>query len=312
MARQTFEAWIPEEYSGPVLAKMTEISAVEAYARPEPMATDTKHVPRSGGATFQGAIAKGAAYPEDATTNDEVLLTARKLGEVVRVADEDVKDISTVANVIQTKQLDWARAYAVGFDNATLGVTAAENGGTIPFTSLYKALSTTNAATGYTANDNKITSITAVAVTYADLSNLLGLVEGGDYWDDGSAVIIAHPAYKKALRGIVDTTGRPLFGESMGANGSPAYNLLGVGEVRFSLGAKTHATASSTPSGNPLLFVGNPRFLIKGVRSGPEYMVAGADSGAAFLTDEHLLKMRVRRGFAVAHEKAWAVLEDVA
>jgi len=279
------------------------------------MSTDTKHVPRSGGMSWQGAIAKGAAYPEDANTNDEILLTARKLGTVLRVADEDLKDTAQVANIIQTKQLDWARSYAIGLDNAALGVTAAENGGTIPFTSLYKSLTTTNAATGYTANANRIQSLTTVAVNYANLSDTFGLVETSNYWDDGSMVVIAHPGFRAKLRGVVNSNGDPIFNESTngtagGGQGGPVDTVFGM-PVKWSLGARTHATSTDTPTGNQLMFIGNRDFLILGDRSPVEYMLAGADSGPAFLTDEALLKVRARRGFGVGYEQAWAVLEDI-
>lgn len=317
IARQTFEAWIPEEWGGAVISKIRALSAVELYARREPMTTDTKHVPRSGGMSFAGAIAKGAAYPEDANTNDEVLLTARKLGTVLRVADEDLKDAATVADIIETKKLDWARSYAIGFDNACLGVTAAVNGGTIPFTSLYKALRTDNAATSYTADANRILSAAGAGnppPTYDDYSNLFGLVEDSSYWADGEMVVIAHPFFRKALRGVRDTAGNPIFNESSngtagGGQAGPVDTLFGM-PIGWSLGAKTHATAVDAPTGNPLMFVGNRSYIIRGDREGPDSMLAPADSGPAFLTDEALLKIRVRRGFAVAHEKAWAVLEE--
>jgi HK97 family phage major capsid protein len=309
MARQAFEAWIPEEWSGAVITKMAEESAVERLARVEPMSTDTKHVPRSGGVSFAGAISKGVAYTEDGSTNDEVLLTARKLGVVIRIADEDIKDTAQVASIIQTKQLDWARAHAVGFDNACLGATAAENGTTVPFTSVYKALTTANAATGYTANANRVqTAGTGANVTYSQLSNVFGKVENGNFWSDGSAVVIAHPAFRAQLRGLLDSAGAPIFNEYQNAGSGPLTTLFGV-PVAWSRGAKTNATASDSPTGNPLLVVGSREMLIKGDRSGPEYMLAGADSGAAFLTDETLMKMRIRRGFAVGNENALAVLE---
>lgn len=315
MARQTFEDWIPEEWGGAVVTKIRAISAVESLARHEPMTTDTKHVPRSGGMGFSGAIAKGAAYTEDASTNDDVLLTARKLGRVMRVADEDLKDTAQVANIIETKKLDWGRSYAIGFDNATLGVTAAENGTTIPFTSLYKALRTTNSDTAYTADDNWIESATGVALTYTNLSNLFGLVEDSNYWADSEMAVIAHPYYRKALRGILDTQNNPIFNEStagVAGGGQGVISTIFGHPIRWSLGAKTHATSTDAPTGNPLMFVGNTQYLIVGDRSGPESLVAGADTGAAFLTDEALLKLRSRRGFAVGDENAWAVLEDVA
>lgn len=315
MARQTFEDWLPEEWGGAVVTKIRAISAVEALARHEPMSTDTKHVPRSGGMAFAGAIAKGAAYAEDASTNDDVLLTARKLGRVMRVADEDLKDAAQVANIIETKKLDWARAYAIGFDNSALGVTAAENGTTIPFTSLYAALRATNTDTSYTADDNWIESGAGVAPTYTNYSNLFGLVEDSNYWADSEMAVIAHPAFRKALRGVLDTQNNPIFNEStagVAGGGQGVISTIFGMPIRWSLGAKTHATGVHAPTGNPLMFVGNAQYLIVGDRSGPESLVAGADTGAAFLTDEALLKLRARRGFAVGDENAWAVLEDVA
>lgn len=306
MARLTFEDWIPEEWGGPVITKIAETSVVERLARVEPMATDTKHVPRSAGGSFLGAIAKGSSYTETTGTHDDVLLTARKMGYVDRIADEDVKDTASLVNIIQSKQLDWARAYAVGFDNATLGASAAENGTTVPFTSLYKALTTTNSDVSYTANANRIQ--TGGALTLADISGALALVEASDYFTDADTVVIAHPAFMAYLRDLVDSHGDPLFREYTSQSQGVVNTLLGY-PIYWSRGAKTSATASSAPAGNPLLFVGNARFLIKGDRSGPEYRLAGADTGAAFMTDENLLKYRIRRGFAVANENAWAVVE---
>ena len=177
MARQTFEDWIPEEYGGAVVTKVQQMSAIEAHARREPMTSDVKNVPRSGGMSFGGAIGKGLAYTEDGATNDDVTLTALKFGRAMRVADEDLKDTANVVNIIQTKQLDWARAYAVGFDQACLGTSAAANGTTVPFLSLYQALNTTNSAVGYTADDHVVATSAGVAPTYANLSDVFGKVE---------------------------------------------------------------------------------------------------------------------------------------
>lgn len=313
MARQTFEAWIPEEYGGTVIQKIVNDSAVESQGRPEPMTSDTKHVPRSGGVGF-GVVDKGIAYGEDASTNDEVLLNAKKLGRVVRIADEDIKDAASAANIVATKQLDWARAHAIGFDNACLG-TSVVAGTNVPFNSVYYSLTQANAATSYSANANIVTSLTAAAVTYANLSDTVGLVENSNFWQDGEMVVIAHPSYRQKLRSILGTDNRPVFQESTagvagGGQGAAIASLFGL-PLHWSIGARVHATATDNPTGNPLLIVANRQFMIVGKRSGPEYMLAGADSGAAFLTDEALLKMRVRRGFAVGNENAFAALVDV-
>ena len=308
MSRQTFENWIPEEWGGAVITRIRAVSAIESAARGELMGSDTKHVPRSGGISFTGGVGKGVAYTEDGSTNDEVLLTAIKFGTVMRVADEDLKDTTGVANIIQIKQLDWARSYAIGFDNACLGTSAASNGTTIPFTSLYKALKTTNAAVSYTANANLTVTATGSALTYANVSTTFGMVETSNFWLDGEQIVIAHPSFRKALRNILDTQNRPIFIEAQSQAAGTPDTLLGL-PVRWSLGARASGTATDSAAGNPLLFVGNPQYLIRGDRSGPEYMLAGADTGAAFLTDEALLKMRARRGFAVGNENAWAAIE---
>lgn len=299
MARQDFDVWIPEEWDGPVLQRVNQVSAVEALARPEPMGTDTKHVPRSGGMDV-AVVAKGAAYSEDANTNDEVLLFARKIGKVLRVADEDLNDVNYVA-IIEAKQRDWATSYAKFIDNATLATSVVGNGTTIPFNSLYYQLTQTNAATSYTANAN----ITAAAVSYDALSSSLGIYEQSDYFDESDTTVIAHPIFKQSLRGVKDSQNRPIFQEGDGAGHDRLFGY----PVRYSLGSRVSTVASSSPTGNPLLIIGNRQFMILGKRSGPESKTAGADTGAAFLTDEALLKMRARRGWNIGHEKAFSVFE---
>jgi HK97 family phage major capsid protein len=300
--RNTYEPWIPEEWDSQVVQRVQQISVIESEARPYPMATDTRHIPRSAGVDVNG-MAKGDAYGEDASLNDEVLLTVQKAGRAIRIADEDLQD-SNVA-IIEQKRVDWATSWAKYLDNACLGTTAAQTGVTVPFTSVYKAIRTTNANTGYTADANYVPSTSGGVVTYLQLSQALGKVEVGDYFDESQLLIIAHPSLREKLRGVLDTQQRPIF--IQGLAGTP--DTLFGHRIRWSLGARTSATAVHNPTGNPLLIIVNKEFLAVGKRSGPEFRVAGPDSGAAFLTDEALLKMRARRAFVLCHEKAAAVLE---
>lgn len=315
MAASDVDNWIPEEKGGPVIQKINASSVVETEARQEPMSTLTKKVPRDGGVGFEGATTKGVAIAEDDNDVDTVLLTARKLARIVRLNDEDTEDTSDVANVISQKQIGWARSYGIGFDNATLAVTAAENGTTVPFTSLYKVLRTTNNTLPdggtYTADDNRI----AVAASgwagggYTALSSLFGAQEDGDYWEESEMLVIAHPSFRGLFRGLLDDNGQPIFQENQSRTGQGSYDTLWNSRVRWTTGAKTSAVSTHRPNGNPLMFFGNRQMLIKGNRSGPEYAVAGPNSGAAFTTDQTLLKFRTRRGFAVGDPRAWAVLE---
>lgn len=313
MAASDVDLWIPEEEGGPILQKINATSVVEVVARQEPMSTLTKKVPRDGGVDFEGATQKGVAIAEDDSDVDTVLLTARKLARIIRLNDEDVEDTSGVANVISQKQIGWATAYGIGFDNSTLAVTAAENGTTVPFTSLWKTLNTTDAGlpdgVTYTAGDNVVTGATGTTggARYTELSNWMGKVEQGDYWSESDMVVIASPAFRKFFRGLVDTQGRPIFAENMAAASGGVQDRLFNVPIRWTTGARTSAVATNKPGGKPLLFVGNAQFLVKGNRSGPEYAVAGPNSGAGFTADQTLLKFRTRRGFQVGNPFAWAM-----
>lgn len=315
MARDTFEAWIPEEYGSALIEQIQRESAAERFFRREPMATDTKHVPRLGSVGV-AVVAKGGTYTEQTGTNDDVLLTARKIGSAVRIADEDILDAPEA--VIESKKREWAKGYAKFLDNATIGVSAAENGTTIPYTSIYRGVTQTDATVGYTANANLVQStlvkllaqgVGDYNVTYANFTALLSKVEGTDYFEEANAVVVAHPLFKFILRGMLDSSGRPLYLPSTGGALEQGGETVFGYPVQWSVGARVHATASSAPTGNPLMVVANRELLILGVRSGPEYKVAGADTGVGFLTDENLLKARSRRGFQVGNITGAAVLE---
>ncbi|MFE1849860.1 phage major capsid protein [Streptomyces sp. NPDC059489] len=302
MARNTLEAWIPEEWeTSKVVASVLQISAVEALASPITMTSDTKHVPRTAGMGVD-VVAKGGAYGEDTSLNDEVLLTARKFGKAARIAEEDIDD--SVANVIEAKMLGWSKSYAKILDNSSLAVSAAENGTTVPFTSLYQLLNTTDNNLGYTGGANITTAASAGVPTYGEFSTAVGNVENGDYFDPGNMYAIAAPAFRKYLRGVLDSQNRPIFVE--GLNGTPD-TIFSV-PIRWSLGARLSATASSAPTGRPVMAFVNPELMLLGRRSGPESVFIDGRDGLSALTDESILKMRARRGWAYGHPNGASIL----
>lgn len=305
MARATFEnnAWIPEEQGSGVITTVQSVSAVEALARKEPMTTDVKNFARHGDVGIE-SIAKGAAYGEDTAAADSVTLTARKFGKAIRIAEEDIEDSKNV-DIINTKKESWASSYARFIDNATLGTTAVGNGSTVPFDSVYYSV-TQNGYGGYTANANLLQ--TAGAVTYADLDAVLTKAEAGNYFDESKVTVIAHPSFKSIFRTMVDGEGRLIFQDRDNAGVERLFGL----PVRWTNGAKTHATATNNPTGNPLMIVANSDHLILGVRSGPESVLIDGRSGLSALTDETILKMRARRGFALGAPQAVSVLEVTA
>lgn len=295
MARNNLDSWVPEENDSEVIQRVNQVSAVERLSRSVAMTSETKSVPRSAGVGVS-TISKGGTYGEDTNTNDDVVLTARKHGQAIRIAEEDLAD--TLVDVIASKQVDWATSYGKYLDNAALAVTAAEDGSSVPYTSVYKEL-----------NDNLSANVVQTGtggIDYENLSSTLGLVEDSDYFEEDRVVVIAHPKARQSFRGVKDDQGNPIFVK--GLAGTP--DTLFGHEVVWSLGARTSATATDSPSGNPLVVFANRDYLLLGRRSGPESVFIDGTTGASALTDEAILKMRARRGFAVAKNEAFAILED--
>ena len=308
MARETFEDWIPVEPSSNVIQALVRASVTERLGRPEAMASDTKQVPRSGNFAI-AAVAKGAAYGETAGTNDYVEIIARKAGGVLRVAEEDLLDSNV--DILDTKRQDAARNMATFFDNATLGTSGTENGTTVLYTSIYKAVRTNETATSYTADTNYVSG----SATYDNLSLVLAKLEDSIWFDESQLFIAASPAFKSVMRGIKDTTGVPIFQQAQGAEGTPD-RLFGY-PVNWTLGARVSATNTQAPTGNPLLIVGNRDLMIKGMAKlsptiatpNPGFALQRANNGVGFLTDEALLKAAMRRGFKVGAVPAFSVFE---
>ncbi len=278
------------------------------------MSSKTKSIPRSSGIT----VTAGTTYVSDTSINDEVTLTARRFIARVTIDEDDLADANTRLDVLGTKAIEWAISYADVFDNACLGVTGTENGTTVPFTSAYKSLRTTNADTSYTADDNYLTwddDLISIPTTpagtslYEKLSTLFKKVEVGKYWNNPDMIVIAHPGWRDALRLVVDAQGRPIFqpgsGNGMPGNGTP--DSVFQTPIYWSRGAKTSATNSGSPAGNDLLYYANRRHLARGDRSGPETLTD--DARAQDDTDDYAMKFRVRRAFKLTHEKSASVLE---
>lgn len=312
-AEANVDHWLPEAFDSQVIQRVMQISAMESYAKKIPMSTQTRSTPRSGGIAV-GIVAKGGTYAEDTTTNDEVILAVQKFGEAIRIAEEDIGD--SLADIVATKQNDWATSYAKALDNACLGVNVAKATSGCKFDSLYYTLTQSDSNTGYTGNANLTQTATgAPQITYAQLSSVCGVYESGDYYEEGSSLIIAHPKYKAQLRTVVDSQSRPIFQEGTsgvagGGQGKAIDTLFGTYPIKWSLGARTSATVTQAPTGNPLLIVCNPNYLLLGVRSGPESVFIDGRNGLGAMTDESILKMRSRRAFNIGHENAFSILEQ--
>ncbi|MEV8610292.1 phage major capsid protein [Amycolatopsis sp. NPDC051373] len=312
MPNQVFDQWIPVEYSPDVIQRVKQNSAVIAYGQNVPMTTESRSTPRSGGVTM-GGIAKGGNYGQDTTTaNDAVWLYAQKYGGAVPIAEEDLND--SLADIVNAKTIDAGTSFAKLFDNSCLAVTGAKGTTGWAFDSLYYLLTQSNAVSGYVANANLNKTTAGSGVQYNDLRKPLKQVESGDYFDPGNLVVIAHPSFADSLRGVVDNQGRPIFNESSNgtAGGGQGGGATLFGHpVHWSLGAKTSATPTPTPTGNPLLIIASANYMLVGNREPLSVQNIDGNTGLGALSDTAYLKFRSRRAFAVGHENAFAILENV-
>lgn len=317
-AASNVDDWIPIEYDSEVVQRVLMESVIERFAARVPMRSKTKSIPRSAGIT----VTAGTTYSDDTSVNDEVTITARRFIARFKIDEDDLADASTRMDVIRTKGVDWAISYADTFDNACLAVTATSvNGTTVPYLSVYAALRSSNADTGYVADANYATwddDIISIPSTptgtslYEKLSTMFKKVETGKYWSPADSLVIAHPGWRDALRMCLDGQGRPIFQPGMGVglpgNGTP--DLLFNVPIAWSRGAKTSPTNTGSPTGNDLIFFVNSRFLKRGDRSGPETLTD--DARAQDDTDDYAIKFRTRRGFVLTHEAAASVVERTA
>ncbi len=313
-ATENFDSWIPVEYSAEVIQKVQQTSAVEALGQEVLMSTNSRSTPRDSGSDISH-IAKGGAYGEDANPNDSVTLTAQKFGQGYRIAEEDLND--SLANVINSKRNAWGTAYAKKLDNACLAATGSKTANSMAFDSLYYLLTQNNTNTGYTANANITTP--GGAPVYADYNTALGLYEAGDYFDEGETRVLAHPDFKQALRGVLDTQNRPIFQESSGGfpgggQGRTPAMIFGY-PIRWSLGSRLNASPTAKPTGHPIMIFCNPMYMLLGKRTTnptnpqgtPEFQLIPANISP---TDEAFLKGRARRAFAPGAEQAFSILTD--
>lgn len=315
MARNDIDGtgWLVEDKDSTVVQAYKHTSAWDAAARPITMTANVVEIPRIEDMDVE-VIPKGGAYGEDQSDADVISIRARKFGKALRIAEEDVED-KKLANYLELKKSSAGSSFAKKFDNAAIGVNAVENGTTVPFTSLYKALTTADATTSYTANAN-VRTTTLAAFDYDDLNELIAIAEESAYYDESAVSIIAHPSFRRALRGIKDTQGHPIFFRDV-IDGRSVDRLLGV-PVKYSVGAKVSTVATTNPggaggakgtAGNPLLAVVNKAAAIVGNRKPFESVLIPGRDGLSALTDEDILKVRARKAAGVTMPGAHAVLE---
>lgn len=313
MARNVLDGtgWLTEQRDSTLAKAYRHTSVVDSEFRVINMTANTVEIPRIEDMDVE-FIPKGGAYPEDQSSADTMKISAAKIGGALRIAEEDVED-DQLANYLDEKKESAGSSFAKKVDNAGLGVTAAQSGTTIPFTSLYRTLTTADATTGYTANENYRGGLTFDG---DDISELLEISESSDYYDEANLVAIAHPSFRRLIRDIKDSTGRPLFVSDY-VNNVRVDRVFNV-PIRWSNGAKTSAAPMTKVTGaggakgvqgNPLFAIVQKQLAVVGRRKALESVVIPGRDGLSALTDEDILKVRARIAVGYTVPQAHALFE---
>jgi hypothetical protein len=303
MARSVVDAWLVEEQGSDVIRVVNQVSVIESNAAPEPMRSYTKTIPRSGDVSVD-VVPKGSAYGEDVGTTDEITIVARKFGKVIRLAEEDLED--ELVDILNEKKTAWGNAYAVTIDNACLATSAAANGTTVPFT------------VGLPGGQDRGRG--------RRLHGERQLCRHGRHRRDRH--LRQHPGPGRQVRAVPVLRPHPGARHRAPVVQGPAPHRQGHHRQadlhrphQRGRGHRLRLQAEVLPrcederdgdeqaDGEPDHRARQPFLLRLGRRSGPESVVIDGRDGASALTDETLLKMRARRGFAVGDVRGWGVLE---
>ena len=305
----TGAGWVPVGSDPNVITRIQQASFVENFFSPVVMATRTKDVPRSGGVKL-GRVGKGDSFGRQTHANDSVTMRVDKIGGIVEIDEEDIEDEGP-AKIIDAKTYEAADTYSRLLDNASIAVTAAKASHGWLFDSLYYTLTQADSITNYSANSN-ITKTGSGGVTYDNLNVTLGKLEQSNWFDPANLVIGAHPFFAQALRAIKDNNGRPIFNESTNgtAGGGQAGGMTLFGyHFQWSMGLRTSAAGDAEAAGNPLLVMGNRKFLQRGDRSELEVSYQTSEEGTGFDNDVNKLRFRARKGVVFGAPGSAAILE---
>lgn len=313
MARNDLDGtgWLVEQKDSTLAKSYHHSSVVDAEFRPITMTANSVEIPRIDDMDVE-FIPKGGAYPEDQSSADTMHITARKIGGALRIAEEDVED-DQLANYLEEKKASAGSSFAKKVDNAGLGTIGASNGLTVPYTSLYRTLTTADATTGYAANANYRSGTT---FDYDDLSELLEVIESSDYYNEANVVAIAHPRFRRIFRDAKDGQGRPIFLSDY-VNGAQVDKILNV-PIKYTTGAKTSTVAQTNvtgaggvagTAGNPLFGLVQKELAVVGRRKALESVLIPGRDGLSALTDEDILKVRARVAVGYTVPEAHALFE---
>lgn len=289
--------WQKIQYDPTLRTQQVQESAVLRVAAPLTMSGHSVEIPRH----LSGIVGGGSVLVEDTTDGSKVTMYSYQYNNKVQMDEADTED--AYIDAINAYDFQFLNRLAVVHDNACLGVTGARS--TVPtdnrpYNSLIKVLRTDDTDAGYAADDNVISG----ALTYDNLSNLLGILEDSDFGDPSQLVVIGHRGLRNNLRKIKDSQNNPIFQDA--AANVLDETLFGA-PIVWTQGAVESSQYNAMSASNPkLLFIVNRSAIVNGQRIEPQSRFIPASINTTELA--HTLQHRARRGFVVTIPNAASVL----
>lgn len=309
MAARDFSAWQPIIWDDQVIQREVQASAIYDTAREMNMVSNTYEIPRFTNAMVGG----GSQLTEDTNNGDTIALYSYQYNGKETLDEAQIED--SPADEVAAVTYEWMNSFHMSYDNACIGVSAARSSTASnfqPYNSIYYTVRHSDSDVGYVADTN-YTKTGSGGLTYDFANTALGVLENTKFWNPANGCAYIHSSLKKAIRGVKDGQGRPIFVESTagfpGGGVQPRYELFGV-PAYFTFGAQVSNDFTSFQNGtagNPLIVFANRRHAVRGERIPPQAQFINANININAL--EHTVQFRARQGFAATVPQAFSVLE---
>jgi len=237
---------LPPTITGPIFSKATEQSAVMQLARKVPLSVSANTaIPVTMDVPVADWVGEGGVKPASQVGVGVKVMTGKKVALLVPVSQEVV--MTNPAGLYDQLQQDLPTAISRAFDYAAINGKSLRTGAAGPFAESLTSAASSSVALG--------TASQATGGLYADIVNGVGKVVDKNYDFTG---IAADPRLKLDAQLQIDSSGRPLYTDSMNSAGSnggniagfPAFFNKGVSGKYWRAGDKVQTvTINGTPTG---------------------------------------------------------------
>lgn len=204
---------VPPELARAILDLRENYGAFRRRARIVPMASDSTSVPRRSGGVGAFFMAENTASTETQATVDDLNLTAKKIGSLIRISSELEQD--SVVDVVDFVANEIAYAFAAKEDDC-----AFNGDGTSTYGKMF-GLSALALDAGHTKAKVTASANTFLTLTATDLSNMITQVQAAAI--PNAAWFCSQTAFAQTLCRLVGTGGAYMDNRDVDGINTPYY-----------------------------------------------------------------------------------------